>query len=203
MHTGSSCCGRVDPVPHRNSRSNDYFEISLDRSGFVAYIIEPRDEEAQNALQNGAQRPQEKRSLSRTNFPFALTKSVEGCTLNSVIRPGGRREYALVGKRAILLLRVRDCSLEESDLFWDAGHSSLPLNLHNRIDEEVCRIAWVNEASTDTCAFDLSLSDTKSQISATYSRSQVCPRSFLCFPGLNSFGRSWWEDGVRVGCERV
>jgi hypothetical protein len=92
---------------------------------------------------------------------------VEGCSLHSVIRPGERREKSL-------------CN-EEHNLFGGL-ESDLPPgapNLHNRIDEEVCRIAWVNEASTDTCAFDLSLRKRNRKYDATNDRSQVCLHSFF------------------------
>ena len=73
--------------------------------------------------------------------------------------PTGRAKRVNQSKRQsdLLLSRgARSSSTKKSDLLS-------ALNLHNRIDEEVCRIAWVNEASTDTCAFDFSRRDTKSQ----------------------------------------
>ena len=116
------------PLASIQERFPVYFGIALDRSGFFAYIIEPRDEEAETirkrsvAARSGAE-------FFGTDLRFLLDKS-GGRVYTKRCHPTGRT------KRAI--------------------SSSAP-NLHKRIDEKVCRIAWVNEASTEnTCAFDLS-----------------------------------------------
>jgi len=65
--------------------------IALDISGFVPYIIEPRDEEAETTRKREAEAGREEKFFG-TIFSNSLTKTVEGCTLNGVIRPGRRRE---------------------------------------------------------------------------------------------------------------
>ena len=81
------------PLASMSERFRVYFAIALDRSGFVAYIIEPRDEEAKTTRKREAAARKEERFSAIIFFP-SLTKSVEGCTLDSVIRPGERREQS-------------------------------------------------------------------------------------------------------------
>lgn len=140
---------------------------------------------------------------------------MEGCTLNGVIRPGETKRDLTQSRVVSTHLQVRRTPFPRP-----SSNRALALNLHKRIDEEVCRIAWVNEASTDTCAFDLSLSDTKSHNKVTNGliRSQPIPRHRLlpvrtpsgCQTDANccrvgritpSPWRSRWKDELRVECD--
>jgi hypothetical protein len=89
----------------------------------VPYIIEPPDEEAETTRKRRVAAEREARFFG-TNFAFSLTKTVEGCTLNGVIRPGRRRVNRLNLGEPSPRSKLEISSLTERAI------GSVALNLH-------------------------------------------------------------------------